>query len=376
MATTPLQPTLPAEELFTDAEFAYIEESPPGLFPENQNSNFGLKRKIFSDRIQELIEQQNTIYNEMFVKTASQFLDEWEREYGLPVAPTNFTIAQRRSAVLNRILKGPFTDPRRRRIIENYIGSTFGTVIQLTPDGVPMAVAGVPLFSEAAPLSTLYSVRDNGPYGRNLLGNGSFENNTTGWNVVSFGGTLTRSTARSKFGIASGRWDCTNGGATTYAGNYVPLTGATAGRVYSASVWIRGEGSSIGKHMTLILREGGGATGLSETYTPIILTGGWQQITATRTFVQNDRTEASIYLYGGVIDGGAALVPGDFYYFDGAQIELSSTPHNFVDPEKTPFFYEVRIKNTITPDMAGLLRELMRITPAGITFDLLSVDDI
>jgi hypothetical protein len=37
------------------------------------------------------------------------------------------------------------------------------------------------------------------------------------------------------------------------------------------------------------------------------------------------------------------------------------------------FSYQVRIKNTITVDLAGLTRELARITPAGITFTVVSV---
>src|SRR4051794_29165101 len=105
MTTTPFQPTLPDEIQFTDAEFAFMEDCPPKLFPENQDSNLGLIRKIFCDRTQELADQQQTIYNERFVPTAEQFLDEWEIDTGLPINPTGISIAQRRSNILAVLAK-------------------------------------------------------------------------------------------------------------------------------------------------------------------------------------------------------------------------------------------------------------------------------
>src|SRR5262245_63133599 len=101
--TTQFQPTLPAEVPFTDAELAFLDESPPGLFPDNQNSNLGLMRKILSDYIQELINQQQTIYNERFVTSSAQYLDEWERTIGRPTFGANRTLAQRRQDVLSRL---------------------------------------------------------------------------------------------------------------------------------------------------------------------------------------------------------------------------------------------------------------------------------
>lgn len=161
---TPFQPTLPAEGVFTDAEIAFIEDSPPGLFPENQNSNFGLLiRKIFADKIQQLIGQQLTLYNERFVASALDFLDQWELEVGLPVAPTGFTTAQRRSIILGRIRVGLFTRARRDEIVKAFVQATLGDAIALTPAGVPLVAAGVPIYSGLTSLAGAYTITEDIP---------------------------------------------------------------------------------------------------------------------------------------------------------------------------------------------------------------------
>lgn len=162
MSVTEFQPTLPAEIAPSDAELEFMELSPPGLFPQNQNSNFGfIIRKLWCDRITELAEQLTTLYNEKFPDTADQFLDDHEREYGLPIAPSNLTIAQRRQSVLTRIRVGPFTRTRRKEIVESFITATFGNPIQLTPGGVPLVSGGVPLFGETGIVTSLYRIVEN-----------------------------------------------------------------------------------------------------------------------------------------------------------------------------------------------------------------------
>jgi len=164
MSVTDFQPTLPVEVQPTEAEFDFMEQSPPGLFPQNQNSNFGfIIRKMWCDRVTEISGEQTTMYNEKFPATSTQFLDMHEQQYGLPMAPTTLTIAQRRQAVLNRIRVGPFTRTRRQQIVESYITATFGTPIQLVPVGVAMASAGVPLYGEGGDVSTLYKIVEDIP---------------------------------------------------------------------------------------------------------------------------------------------------------------------------------------------------------------------
>jgi hypothetical protein len=158
MALTEIQPTLPPEGAFTNPELNFIDESPRGFFPENQDSNWGWKRKVYTDEIQELFDQLELIYAEAFPQTSQEFLDEWEFMVGLPQSPQNKTLAQRRSRVINRLRGGPFTRTMRREIIESYITATFGDPILLLPPGVEMIVAGQPLYNEPGDVTQLYMV--------------------------------------------------------------------------------------------------------------------------------------------------------------------------------------------------------------------------
>src|SRR5262245_15407249 len=105
MATpTKFQPTIPTQTGgSTEAEQNSIDETPPNIFPENQESNWGFKRRIFCNTLQEAIEQLNTIYNERFIDSTVVFLDEWEEQMGVPIAPTNFTAGDRKAVLKSRL---------------------------------------------------------------------------------------------------------------------------------------------------------------------------------------------------------------------------------------------------------------------------------
>lgn len=362
--STQFQPTLPPEIAPTDAELDFIELSPGGLFPENQDSNFGLLRKIWCDKITDLATQQALMYNEKFPDTSTQFLDDHERQYGLPIASTSLTIAQRRQNVLNRIRVGPFTRARRIAILENFITATFGTPIMLTPDGVAMDAAGVPLFSEGGTVTSLYSVRENQPNVKNLVPNPDFETNTTGWGTTNT--TLTRDNAHSKFGLWAAKLVAVAAGQQYI--NYptvATLSGATAGLHYTASAWIYATGGMIGKQGFIQLNETGGAGATASMGTTnATLVAGWNHLVISGTVVNNDRTGLEVRV--GEPTTGAAI--GDTIWVDGVQIEAGTSATSFVSQGTTPFYYEVRISNTITPDDAGLHRELDRITPAHISY--------
>ena len=145
--TTPNQPHLPAEGAWSDAEIDFLESEPPGIFPQNQDSNFGLFRNLFTDRIQELITQQDTLYNERFVSTSTQYLDEWEIQEHVPSNPSGIDVGTRQNIVLQRVRKGPFTKTLRRSIVEDYITATFGTPVAFDPSGVAQSASGVPLYA-------------------------------------------------------------------------------------------------------------------------------------------------------------------------------------------------------------------------------------
>jgi uncharacterized protein YmfQ (DUF2313 family) len=158
---TPPQPTLPPEKPFTDLEEMFVQESPPGLWPENQNSNFGVLRKTLTDLLQDSVDELDQLFNEMFANTAVQYLSRWESEYGIPVAPSKLSY-QRQTFVLQRLRKGAFTRANRNRIIEDYIRmlQSGGTPITLTSPGVEMVAGGVPVYAEGVVGSapTLYTI--------------------------------------------------------------------------------------------------------------------------------------------------------------------------------------------------------------------------
>lgn len=142
------QPTLPPEVDFTDAEFTFRDDEPRRLFPENQDSNWGLKRKIFSDIVADIHAKLYLIYGEMFPQTAINFLDEWERLVGLPRNPIGMTIQDRRALVMARLQQGPFTRSRREKIVRSFIDATFGVAIKLLPEGVALVPEGVPIYND------------------------------------------------------------------------------------------------------------------------------------------------------------------------------------------------------------------------------------
>jgi len=185
MTQTPFQPDLPPEETFTDAEFSFMEESPPGLFPENQDSNFGyVIRRVFSNFIQDLANEQMTLYNERFVETSTDYLDQWEMEVGLPVNPSGITLDQQRLTVLNRLRRGPFTRDRRDALIASYLQASYGTPIILTPSGVPLSSGGVPIYGEGF----LASRTGISPNGTPVLDNFNRANGDAGANWTPNGG--------------------------------------------------------------------------------------------------------------------------------------------------------------------------------------------
>lgn len=163
MATTPFQPPIgidgSSDWVLTEAERNFIDETPANLFPENPDSNWGFKRKIFCDKLQVSIDQLATIYKERFIDTSEQFLDEWEEQYLIPKAPTDLDLVARRNIVKNRMKKGAFTRQRIQNLVEASILSEFETPTQLNPDGLALDANGLTLFDEPAiPLQNYYRI--------------------------------------------------------------------------------------------------------------------------------------------------------------------------------------------------------------------------
>lgn len=149
------QPLLPNPVPYSVVERAYIEDSPSGLWPDNQDSNFGIHRKIFCDRLMDAVSQLQIIFNEMFPATSTQFIANWEEQMGLSINPPGRTLAQRQAAVIARSRRGAFTRTGRRAIIEGYIEATFGVAPAFGAGGIVLG-SGVPLFSGVGGDPTLF----------------------------------------------------------------------------------------------------------------------------------------------------------------------------------------------------------------------------
>jgi hypothetical protein len=105
------------------------------------------------------------------------------------------------------------------------------------------------------------------------------------------------------------------------------VSGATAGRTFTYSVWIFGEGSSIGKRMSIDLRESGGASADNDTLVYFTVVAGWQRMSVTRTIAYNDRTLVVAFIYG-ASDRAPWLTTGDHIVIDGVQLEEKVVPES------------------------------------------------
>ena len=120
----------------------------------------------------------------------------------------------------------------------------------------------------------------------------------------------------------------------TNNGNVVTITGtgasffqsftATAGLPYTASIWVKGTGASIGKSATFWFWYAGSATG-TNTFAYITLTANWQRVTVTSTptgggqlFVRLDP------------EGINTATVGDVVHAYGAQVEQGSFATSFI----------------------------------------------
>lgn len=152
----------PDETALTDSEINFTDDEPPNLFPQNQTSVWGIKRKVFSDQAQIAYDQLHTIYSERFVPTSTNYLDVWEKEVGLPVS-SGLDILARRARIEGRLNQGPFTRTRRKQIVEKYIEATFGEVPSFGIDGIPIPGTGITLHAPAGDVAFLYTIVENVP---------------------------------------------------------------------------------------------------------------------------------------------------------------------------------------------------------------------
>lgn len=165
MAFPNTQPTLPAEGAYSDAELLFISEEPRNLFPPNQNSNWGLLRRVLTDKSQEVNDLLTDLYNQMFYSTATGatgYLGRWEDEVGVPKAPTGYTDMQRRVWVGLNKKRGLFTESLVNSVIESMLGvAASGPPIELGVGGAALSAGGSPLYGEGGTVQQQYRVYYN-----------------------------------------------------------------------------------------------------------------------------------------------------------------------------------------------------------------------
>lgn len=147
MALPNTQPALPPEGMISDIEAQIISEQPQRLYPTNQNSNFGAIRGVIAAELSDAVQLLDELYNELFIPTSVGYLSRWEGQAGLPRAVAGFSDDHRRTLLLSRRARGPFTRKRVRDTVTKFIEDTFGTGVDFGAGGIPLVGAGVPLFS-------------------------------------------------------------------------------------------------------------------------------------------------------------------------------------------------------------------------------------
>lgn len=163
MSEFPLQPTLPAEGVYTDLERLFIEEQPKNLWPTNQNSNLGVLRKTLTGKGQEAVDDLVALMQELFIATSTNYLGLWESQLGIP-RNTQFSSQERRAIISARFHKGPFTRTRRKQVVESHITVAFGEAPTFTPAGIPITAGGIPLLAEGSgSITSFYTIVEDIP---------------------------------------------------------------------------------------------------------------------------------------------------------------------------------------------------------------------
>lgn len=157
-------PVLPTETPPTDIERDFMDGEPPGLFPTGQNSYWGQVRSVFASELQDLADQLAQWYRNLDPAEVDAIdISNWEFTEGLPIAPTGKTLQERRSFVISRRARGPFTRARRKALVESFLVSVIGPPLQFFPEGLAFDSGGLQFFSEPGPVTSKYEIVEDIP---------------------------------------------------------------------------------------------------------------------------------------------------------------------------------------------------------------------
>ncbi len=186
------------------------------------------------------------------------------------------------------------------------------------------------------------------PSGTNLLSNPGFETGISPW--VSWQGLISQSPdAHSGASAATVSY---GGGSTpnTYSignGSSLEVQNPPAGEIYQATAWVKGQGTTIGKTVRLVIRESG-AYGEIETPGQFVpLGGGWQQLSATHAVASSNASGIDVY----VVQTNAAT--GDPFLVDDFSLTRAATQKPLPVPVPSPTAGPNPPPITPTPDPFG-----------------------
>ena len=168
------------------------------------------------------------------------------------------------------------------------------------------------------------------PAATNLVTNGGFETNTTGWAAEGVGTTIasvTPATGDAPFGTKVMR---ITGASSTNARSIFSgvVSNPVQGAVYAAQFRVRaGNAGAVGLTALIQIQERGGASGNASSTADFTLTAEWQYKTVTRTIAEIDRTNLDVYV--GVFD--AAVEASDQIEIDGVQCEVGSVATPYIE---------------------------------------------
>ena len=187
-----------------------------------------------------------------------------------------------------------------------------------------MALRGIPSIAPAG-----YVGRPTGA--TNLIANGDFETDATGWTAQGAGTGVTSQTptaGAAPFGAKVGR---ITGSSSTNARIFqTVVVNPTQGAAYKGQGRIRaGNAGAVGLTALVQLQEVGGAMASNVSTTLVTLTADWQYLQVTRTVVQADRTALDFYI--GVFD--AAVEAGDQIEVDGCQAEPGPVATPYIETD-------------------------------------------
>jgi hypothetical protein len=161
----------------------------------------------------------------------------------------------------------------------------------------------------------------------NLVTNPSFEVDTTGWTASST--TVARVTTDGFIGSACATVTLTADSTAAHARVAHTISGATTGRVFTGSVYVKAAtASDVGETCGVLIGEiGGAAADAYSAFGTVILTTTWQRVEKTYTLVEDDRTSVRLLVYPSRVGG----LTGDAILLDAAQLEELAIATSYAD---------------------------------------------